>query len=259
MTITKEKYRRWIKNRYGTIHKDNKVDKYKTRKWRINQNHIRETIMDEYIQMSMIPAYMITRTYHYDQQLRSEVVSHNDRMNRVIDDFFNPRGIDEYVISKDHFIERHKDKLQRVSQQNVLNTISNEYERDWRMEVKKGGLHTHTLISNIDDDLICKPSKRVRDAIEHIYGIPEIPISLRDDQGLIQVKTDLLDYALRKRCDFIGNSNMSLDIIPTDEYGSYEGYRGWKGAVAYVTKKMYNVDNIVDIYDKENSIVLDTE
>ena len=259
MTITRDKYRNWIKSKYGTIHKDNNPDKYKTKRWRINQNHIRETIMDEYIQSNMIPAYMVSRTYHYDQQLRSEVVSHNDRMNRVLDDFFNPRGMSEYVIYKDHFIEKHKDVLQRVNQQNILNTITKEYEVDWKMEVKKGGLHTHTLISPIDDDLIQRPSKRVREAIEHIYGLPEIPISMRDSLGLDQVKTDLLDYALRKRCDFIGNSNMSLDITPTSEYGSYEGYRGWKGAVAYVTKMMYNVDNIVDIYDKENSIILDTE
>ena len=50
---------------------------------------------------------------------------------------------------------------------------------------------------------------------------------------------------------------MSIDIQPSDEYGSFDGYKGWKGQVAYVTKNMYNVDNIVEIYDSKNSSVLD--
>ena len=48
-------------------------------------------------------------------------------------------------------------------------------------------------------------------------------------------------------------------ISNRDEYGSYDGYIGWKGMVAYVTKTMYNVDNIVEVYDRENSSILYTE
>ena len=39
--------------------------------------------------------------------------------------------------------------------------------------------------------------------------------------------------------------------------GEFDGYRGWQGQVAYVTKNMYNVDNIIEIYDSRNSSVLD--
>ena len=75
-----------------------------------NQTHIRETIIDEYSN-GIPPSYMITRSYHYDQQDRDLVQEHNDRINRVLDDLFNPRGMSDRWIQKDHFIERHKDKL----------------------------------------------------------------------------------------------------------------------------------------------------
>ena len=96
----------------------------------------------------------------------------------------------------------------------------------------------------------------MRDAIDRIYGIGEIPLSLRDDEGLVRVKTDLLEHSIRNRCDFVSNSNQSIDIQIASEYSGYDGYKGWKGMVAYVTKNMYNVDNMVEIYDKDNSQVL---
>jgi hypothetical protein len=65
-----------------------------------------------------------------------------------------------------------------------------------------------------------------------------------------------MEYAIRQRCDFIGNSKNSLDIQIKEEYSSYQGYKGWKGMVAYCTKKMYNVDNIDEIYDQVNSYIL---
>ena len=48
MTKTKEQYRRWIRSRNGTIHKDNSADKHKGKTWRINQSHIIETFIEEY-------------------------------------------------------------------------------------------------------------------------------------------------------------------------------------------------------------------
>ena len=109
-TIAKRKYRDWIRSRHGSLYKDDTEEKHKTKNWRINQTHIRETIIDEYSN-GIHPSYMITRSYHYDQQDRELVEKHNDRMNMVLDDFFNPRGKSDRWIQKDHFIERHKDKL----------------------------------------------------------------------------------------------------------------------------------------------------
>jgi hypothetical protein len=173
----------------------------------------------------------------------------------------NPRSSGDYYICKDHFIEQHKDKLVKKTKKPVLNTIIKEWELDWdgsSVEIKKGGFHVHSLFSEIDDSVVLNPNGKIRKAIEKIYGLDTIPISLLEsDEGLTRVKTDLLEYALRKRCDFIGDSQMSLDIQVSHEYGSFDGYRGWKGMVAYVTKTMYNVDNIVQVYDYDNSDILD--
>ena len=258
MSKNAKQYREWVRNRSSTIHKDDSEDKYKDRKWRINQNHIRETIIEEYNDSGYRPEFLITRNYYYDQQNRKEVVKHNDRMNRVIDDFFNPRNKNEYMLTHDHFIERHKDQFVKKDPKAVLNTLTQEYELDWcQVEIKRGGFHVHTLVSDIDDEVIINPNGKIRNAIERIYGMDQIPYSLlQSEEGMTQVKKDLLDYAIRDRCDFIGNSVDSLDIKPASEYGSYDGYYGWKGLIAYVTKEMYNVDNMVEIYDHDNNTIL---
>jgi hypothetical protein len=125
------------------------------------------------------------------------------------------------------------------------------------VEIKRGGFHVHTLVSDIDDEVIINPNGKIRNAIERIYGMDQIPYSLlQTDEGMTQVKKDLLNYAIRDRCDFIGNSTDSIDIKPASEYGSYDGYYGWKGLIAYVTKEMYNVDNMVEIYDHDNNTIL---
>ena len=84
-------------------------------------------------------------------------------------------------------------------------------------------------------------------------------ILMQDDWGLEQVKMALLERTLRDRCHYIGTGDKSLEISNRDDYGTYDGYRGWKGMVAYVTKMMYNVDNMVEVYDRENSSILYTE
>ena len=260
MSKTRDQYRRWIKDRHGSLHKVDTNDAYKGRNGRINQNHIRDTFIDEYESSPFVPSYMITVSYYYEQYDMQEVKDNNDRMNKVIDDLFNPRNMSKYVITKDHFIERHKDKLVKKKPQKVLDTIKNEYEFDWEMEIKKGGLHVHTLVSDIHDDVITRPNSKIRRLIEKEYGMDQIPISLQqDDWGLNQVKMALLERCCRERCHYIGDSKKSLVISNRDEYGSYDGYIGWKGMVAYVTKTMYNVDNIVEVYDRENSSILYTE
>ena len=259
MSNTKVKYRNWIRSRHGSLHKDDSNDKYKSKKWRIGQKHIIETIIEEYAESGFKPAYLVTRNYFYDQQDRQKVVEHNDRMNRVLDDFFNPRGSSEYFIMHDHFIERHKDKLvKKESKRPVLNTLTNEVEFDFsNVEIKKGGFHVHTLISEIDDDVIFRRNRKIQKAVEKIYGLEEIPISLTQDEwGISKVKMDLIEHSIRDRCDFVGNSTASIDIQPVNEFREYDGYTGWKGMIAYACKMMYNVDNMVEIYDSRNNSIL---
>ena len=81
-------------------------------------------------------------------------------------------------------------------------------------------------------------------------------MSLRNDDGLEIVKMELIEYALKERCDFIGNGSQCLDVSPTSETSRFDGFIGWKGAVACCTKMMYNVDKMVEIYDHKNSSIL---
>ena len=115
----------------------------------------------------------------------------------------------------------------------------------------------HTLVSDIDDDVITNRTSRIQKAIEKIYGFDEPPHSLmQSEEGMTRIKKDLLDYAIRDRCDFMGHSEMSLDIKPATEWGKYDGYEGWKGLISYVTKTCYNVDNMIEVYDHENNNIL---
>ena len=255
-TLTRQRYRDWVRERTGTIHQNFIKDKHQNKKWRINQNHIRDTFIEEYNNSPYIPTYMITRNYHYDEYNIDRVKSDNKRINMVIEDFLNPRGMSEYFICKDHFIERHKDKL--VEKKTIKRkTKEDVYDFDFAMEIKPGGFHVHTLFSQIDDDIVLNPNSKIRKSLDKIYGWDQIPISLmQDEEGMNRVKSDLIEYAIRQRCDFIGNSKESIDIQVKEEYAEYDGYRSWKGMVAYCTKNMYNVDNIDEIYDQENSYIL---
>jgi hypothetical protein len=47
MTATKTGYREWIKKRHGSIHQEQSEEKYATKRWKITQNNIRDTFMDE--------------------------------------------------------------------------------------------------------------------------------------------------------------------------------------------------------------------
>ena len=79
------------------------------------------------------PRYMVTRTYYYYEPDRNKILMHNDRVNRVIDDLFNPRGYDEYHVSKDHFIERHRPTLARNSEDEVrtIDEVDAHENEDW--------------------------------------------------------------------------------------------------------------------------------
>ena len=74
MSSNKVKYRNWIRSRHGSLYKDDSNDKYKSKKWRIGQKHIIETIIEEYAESGFKPACLVTRNYFYDQQDRQKDV-----------------------------------------------------------------------------------------------------------------------------------------------------------------------------------------
>ena len=148
---------------------------------------------------------------------------------------------------------RQQNRLKFLAKLNQEHLNRNPHNRD--LETRIQSFETAYKMQASVPDLM-KVDDETEDT-KRIYGLDEIPLSLQSEGwGMTKVKTDLLDYAIRERCDFMGNSVDSLDIQPASEYAGYDGYKGWKGMVAYVCKKMYNVDNMVEVYDHKNNTIL---
>ena len=62
--------------------------------------------------------------------------------------------------------------------------MTSEYDGRWG---RRGGFHVHTFVQPTRRAVWC-PSKRVRDTIERVYKDGQIPISLRDEEGLVRSK-----------------------------------------------------------------------
>ena len=200
--------------------------------------------------------------FYYDEEYdREKVVKNNDRLNRVINDFFNRYSKDNYTIYIDHLIERRKSRLDDnpKNKKQVQNKITNQYKPDWsNREVIQGSFDSHHLISHIPDEVIRQPGKRVMNAIDNIYSGNSLPSYSKDVRHIEKVKCDLINYSIRAdRCEsFIGHGEQSLDVRPTDPRKSFDGYSGWKGTLSYCTKQMYNVDKMLEVHDYSNSNIL---
>jgi len=257
--ISKQSYRRWIRDRNEELFHNNIDDKHSGKKWRTTQLSIINAFIEEYNASGFYPEYFITRNYWYKQYNRDKVVENNKRLTNVINDFIKPTNSKPIFI--DHFIEKHKDKQRTIKDDDakivlVKNTISGQYEDDVEYELIEGSYHTHTIVTGIDDDKIFYPNCKIQSAIENVYGMERPPISLLEtDEGLIKIKKDLLNYEIRKRCNFLGNSKESLDITPANENAGRDGFQGWKGLVAYCLKDVYNVDTLLEVYDDKNSSI----
>ena len=126
-------YRQYIQRRCGNIHRTESNDKHHKKNWKKNLTILRENIIDQYQYNMKKPRYMVTRTYYYYEPDRNKILKHNDRVNRVIDDLFNPRGYDEYHVNKDHFIERHRPTLV-----GIVRTKSEPSTKSMHMRTKIG-------------------------------------------------------------------------------------------------------------------------
>ena len=219
--ISKQSYRKWIRDRNEELFQYEIDYKHSGKKWRTTQLSIINTFIEEYNASGFYPEYLITRNYWYKQSNRDKVVEHNKRLTNVVMDFIKPTNIKPIFI--DHFIEKHKDKQRSIKDDDakivlVKNTISGQYEDDVEYELIEGAYHTHTIVTGIDDDKIFYPNCKIQSAIENVYGMERPPISLLEtDEGLKKIKKDLLNYEIRKRCNFLGNSKDSLDITSADE------------------------------------------
>lgn len=202
---------------------------------------------------SYTPEYMITRSYYYNEPRREKVIKDNHRLNDVINDMFNPRGSSNYHISINHFIERHKRKLEFNKLEKVLNTITNEYEWDGEKEIKEGAFHIHTLVSSIDESVIEYPNRNIRKALPKIIDADNLSSQFIEEVGVNDIIMDLMEYTLEERCNFIGNGSKGINIVTADPRKSYNGFYGWKGLVAYCCKTMKDADSILEVWDYENN------
>ena len=172
--ISKQSYRKWIRDRNEELFQYEIDYKHSGKKWRTTQLSIINTFIEEYNASGFYPEYLITRNYWYKQSNRDKVVEHNKRLTNVVMDFIKPTNIKPIFI--DHFIEKHKDKQKTIDDDNakiilVKNTISGNYEDDVEYELIEGTYHTHTIVTGIDDDKIFYPNCKIQSAIENVYGM----------------------------------------------------------------------------------------
>ena len=202
-------YRQYIQRRCGNIHRTESNDKHHKKNWKKNLTILRENIIDQYQYNMKKPRYMVTRTYYYYEPDRNKILMHNDRVNRVIDDLFNPRGIKDYYLHKDHYLERHKDELI-------------EENDEWKVRI--GGFHVHTLITEINDNIFLKPNRNIRKSLNHIYGSEIIPMKLVEKKGKNEVVRQLLTHNITRRCGFVGTGKNSINIIGSSDHKEFDGY-----------------------------------
>lgn len=241
----------------------NQVKEWKLRRMELRQNII-NTINTNNI---AIPMFHIILTYYERITDRSKIIKEHRFIKNQMDElFFRNHRNRPTKSSYFFFCERHKTYLSgsdgntyyffnRVKTRNeVLNTITNNVEYDvCDQEVVKGAYHSHILKSDIPDKALLKPSSKVRKLLLEVTGNEIIPESI-DYSSLVELKKSLLKQVCR-RSEIVGNSNASIKIVCSNDDYSYDGYYGWKGFIAYGTKKCYNTDMMIDVIDNDNSSI----
>ena len=241
----------------------NQVKKWKLRRMELRQNII-NTITSNNV---AIPEYHIILTYYQHITDRAIIIKQHRFIKNQMEELFHRNNRNDITKSSYFFFcERHKTYLsgsdgntyylfnQVKTSNEVLNTITSDVEYDvCDKEVVKGAYHSHILKSNIPDKSILKPNSKVRKLLLEVTGNEVLPDSI-DYSSLLKVKKSLLEHICR-RSEIVGNSHASIKTRCTDNAVSYDGYYGWKGFIAYGTKKCYNTDMMVDVIDNDNSSI----
>lgn len=200
-----------------------------------------------------LPAFLVSISYFRKEDNLERIYANNKRINKVLDDLLNPRGDNDFIVSKDHFIERRRRTLKKIKAIKVKNTIVNRYQFDYEAEISKPVFDTHHLIGNIKDSVIQKPNKNIKTVFLKLYGAKEPPESVSYEQ----LKIAIMDFILRKRCNnFIGTSQQCLDFKTINDHQSFNGLYGANGAITYVTKKIHDIDDYGYLFDIKNSSII---
>jgi hypothetical protein len=238
------------------------------REWKFNLFQLRSNIINE-IEASntQLPQYHITISYHQKIRNRSVITTNHRYIRNSFEELFNPRYRGNPTKSSHlFFIERYKSKLlssdgntyylfNQVKTDNIVeDTITNNKEYDfYDSEVVRGSFHSHILKSEISNEVLMKPNKKLRQLILEVTGSEYLPDNI-DGLLLKQIKMSLIE-ALVKRSRLVGNSNAAVKIVPVSSQYGFDGFLGWKGMIAYATKTCYNADMMVEVIDSDNSSI----
>ena len=238
------------------------------KEWKLRRMELRQNIINTITANNVaIPMFHIIITYYERITDRSKIIKQHRFIKNQMEELFHRNHRNNPTKSSYFFFcERHKTYLsgsdgntyyffnQVKTTNEVLNTITNNVEYDvCDKEVVKGAYHSHILKSDIPDKALIQPNSKVRKLLVEVTGNETIPDSI-DYSSLLKLKKSLLEQVCR-RSEIVGNSKSSIKIRHTDDENSYDGYYGWKGFIAYGTKKCYNTDMMIDVIDNDNSSI----
>ena len=239
------------------------------KEWKLRRMELRQNIINTITANNVaIPMFHIIITYYERITDRSKIIKQHRFIKNQMEELFHRNHRNSPTKSSYFFFcERHKTYLsgsdgntyyffnQVKTRNEVLNTITNNVEYDvCDKEVVKGAYHSHILKSDIPDKALMQPNSKVRKLLVEVTGNETIPDSI-DYSSLLKLKKSLLEQVCR-RSEIVGNSKSSIKIRHTDDENSYDGYYGWKGFIAYGTKKCYNTDMMIDVIDNDNSSII---
>lgn len=215
-----------------------------------------------------LPEYHITLSY-YQKIRKREIITSNHRFIRnQFEELFNPanRSNPNYTTNL-FFIERYKTQLlsshgntyygfnQIKTSNNILNTITNEIEYDlYDNEVVLGSYHSHILKSKISKKVLMKPKKKLRKLLLEVTGNEYLPQDI-SEATLEDITKRLLELVCKKS-EIVGNSNASVKVEKQDPTRHFDGFIGWKGMIAYVTKQVWNAETMAELVDGDNSSIV---
>ena len=122
----------------------------------------------------------------------------------------------------------------------------------WDMQL--GGFHVHSLLPEIEPEVLQKPNSSIRRRWKELTGSKWLDKKLiSTESSRTNIIMNLLKQTFKQRCYFVSRGEPCIDIVDANDKYSYDGYQGWKGLVAYTTKKMYNPDMMLEVFDEKNS------
>lgn len=242
----------------------NQLKQYEFIKYEFRKNII------DFIETSKcpLPEYLITISY-YQKIRKREIITSNHRFIRnQFEELFNPANRSNPNYSTNlFFIERYKTQLlssdgntyygfnQIKTNNNILNTITNEIEYDlYDNEVVLGSYHSHILKGKISKEVLMKPRKKLRELLLEVTGAEYLPQDI--SQAMIEGITKRLLETVCRRSEIVGNSNASVKVEKQDPKRHFDGFIGWKGMIAYVTKQVWNAETMAELVDGDNSSIV---